>query len=346
MSSDVDMPRPFGGHPVVDDLVALADGDLSGPDAQEVRDHLDGCAACRAIFDRVGAPIDLPSSDDPVDRYTFVPLAPMPVTGEPVVGDLWQLDWEADALVAVVVDIADDHFVVAPVTTEPPSDAAEAARIQLIVPDTIVWAWPATAEVPLGVFGHPVGTASAADVDEVRRRMRETRDRSLLEDLAIGGLDLLRRADLAAAVTALADAQWLPDAAEEALSVRDLMAERGLRPSLVAELTGLPASAITELARGVRRADDTEAAALADVLDVPAARLRGGVSLPGALVRAVERPVHRAAIRARAIAAGMTEAIARLAVAEAVYARPARTAGDTERGVDAWSELVAHHLDA
>jgi hypothetical protein len=342
----VELPRPSDGHPVVDDLAALVDGDLSAADAQAVSGHLGGCAACRAIFERVGSPIDLPSSEDPVDRYTFVPLSPMPVTGEPVVGDLWQLDWEDDALVAVVVDVADDRFVAAPVTTEPPVKPTSAARVDLVEPDAIVWAWPATAEVTLGVFSYPVGTASAGDVDAVRTGMRETSDRTLLEDLAVGGLDLLRRADLVATVTALAAAQWVPDAPEEALSVRDLMAERRLLPSQVAERTGLPASVITELARGVRHANDAEAAALADVLDAPAARLRGHVSLPAALVRAVERPVHRVAIRARAIAAGTTEAIARLIVAEAVYARPARTAGDTARDVDAWSELVAHHLDA
>ncbi len=346
MSTDVDMPRPFDGHPIVDDLVALVDGDLAGSKADEVRDHVDGCAACRAVFERVGAPIDLQSSDDPVDRYTFVPLSPTPITGEPAVGDLWQLSWELDTLLAVVVDVADDLFVVAPVTIEPPSSPTEAARIRLNAPVAIVWAWATVAEVPVGVFSHPVGAASAGDVDDFRVRMRETSFRPLLEDLAAGGRDLLRRTDLAAAMSALADAQWLPDAAEEPLSVRDLLADRHLLPSQVAELAGLPASAITEIARGVRRADDTEASALAEVLDVPAARLRGHVSLPDALVRAVERPVHRAAIRARALTAGVTEAIARLTVAEAVYVRPARTAGDADRDVDAWSELVAHHLDA
>lgn len=346
MSPYVDLPRPSDGHPVVDDIVALADGDLSAADAQAVSGHLGGCVACRAIFERVGAPIDLPTSDDPVDRYKFVPLSPMPVTGEPAVGDLWQLDWEADALIAVVVDIADDRFVVAPVTTEPATDPTGAARIELDEPDTVVWAWPTSADLPLGVFSHPVGTASAGDVDTVRARMEETSGRTLLEDLAVGGLDLLRRADLASAVTALADAHWIADTTEDALSVRDLMADRRLLPSQVADRTGLPASAITELARGIRHADEAEAAALADVLNVPAARLRGRVSLPAALVRAIERPVHRAAIRARAAAAGITEAVARLTVAEAVLARPARTAGDTERDVNAWSELVAHHLDA
>lgn len=90
---------------------------------------------------------------------------------------------------------------------------------------------------------------------------------------------------------------------------------------------------ITEILRGRRAATLDEASRLAAVLDLEPAQLRRAVHLPAALVHAVERPVHGLAIRARAAAASITEAAARLLVAEGVVATPARTTA-TERDVE------------
>jgi hypothetical protein len=128
------------------------------------------------------------------------------------------------------------------------------------------------------------------------------------------------------------------------IDIRALLLGRQLTPSAVQDATGVPAAVVNELARGRRTATADEAAVLAPVLGVTASELTQPVTLPDKLVAAIERPLHRAAIRLRAVAAQVSEAVMRYWVGAAVVAMPARTTV-AERDVDAWDALVSQYLD-
>lgn len=359
MSIDVGMPYPSGDHPLLEDLVALVDGELREDESGAIEQHVGACSTCRGVLAGLDTPIES-DEDEPhpvIDFFDFVAPSRLGVSGEPEPGEVWQLDWARDAVFAVVLSGQDADRLVAPVTPEAPRSPESAARIEIEEPGPPIFMWhEPLAAVPLGVFSELIGHLSERSVrstefrEQVERALRPDNDPStpfaLEFDSPEAAADALHRADFRAALSALASATWIPTSDAEPIRLCDLLLERDLRPAALSSLTGLPASAITELLRGVRQATPREAAALAKALDVPANRVGGPVSIPNALVRAIERPVHRAAIRVRAASGGLSEALARLRVAEAVMAMPARTTTKARDDVEAWDELIRHYLDA
>lgn len=337
---NVDVPRPDDRHPLDVELVAYADGELEESKAVVVAAHVSGCDRCSSILRNLSDPV---AGDIHVDEVDFDVTQNLPslfateVVGEPSVGELWHLEWGDAALVALVLDADVDRYLVAAVTAEAPAEPGPTIEIPETANRLTLYVWPALRRtVPLGVFNRPVGDQVPTDVvtAALTRGFESASDWSTATRLA----DLLARLDQ------LSEATWIPVVAEEPVILGDLVRARGLRPSALAQLSGVPAGAITELVRGVRQATPDEAARLAATLDVPAVDLGQPVSIPRALARAIDRPVHRAAIRLRALHARVTEAAARLDLAETVLAMPARTA-HAERDVDAWDQLVRHQLD-
>jgi transcriptional regulator with XRE-family HTH domain len=248
---------------------------------------------------------------------------------------VWRLAWDDAAVMGVVLDVAGTNVSVAPATFESPDDP-----VTVVVPaadwpigaDLHIWHRLAT-DVPLGVLLAPIGAvpdrylAPGAEVDAV-----------------FGAATALMLADLVPETERLAQAVTIaePPPAVEAVAFTELLADRAT--SEVAAATGIPMATITAFRRGRQRPTVDQASRLAAYLDVPVRVVSGRVSIPAALIEAVQRPAHRLSIRARAARQAISEAVARLLVAEEVVARPARTTGTVERDVDAWDELVRQHL--
>jgi len=346
VSAFMGLPRPDEGHPVIEDLVSFVDGHLDAGAAAAVERHVSGCAACRELIAGVAPPLDGSQGAPEVTEYEFEPLVPLPVTAEPGIGEVWQLDWENDAAAVLILERSELSAVVTAVTQEGPRAESTRERIDLARPPVSVWVLPVVATVPLGVFRCPLGW-----VDDGAPALRTVIEATVAVDPIEAAdsqpdliADLLDRLDLTATVRSLGAASWIPDMPAVQVSLRDVFEARGLRPSVVADLTGIPVSEVTALVRRARRPTDDEAAALSAALDVPAERLRPGMDLPVGLIHAIERPVHRASIEERAVADGISEAAARFRTAEAVHAMPARTTPG-ERDVDTWSELIGQYLD-
>lgn len=195
--------------------------------------------------------------------------------------------------------------------------------------------WPAAEfSVPLGVFSRRAGAVG---------------EHVLAALNAVGSMrsweGALRQLELIRVGEQLSTAQWVPQVPADAhVPLRELLRARALRPSDVEARTGIRAADLTAMIQGWREATDSEAAQLAELLDVSPSVVKRPVALPPALVRAIERPVHRAALRLRALRNQTSEALARLAVARSVLAMPARTAV-AERDVETWDQLVRQYLD-
>lgn len=347
MSAFVGLPRPDEGHPVIEDLVSLVDGHLDADAAKAVERHVSGCAACRELTATVSPLLDVGQSTPEVTEYEFEPLVPLPVAAEPGVGEVWQLDWENDAAAVLVLERSELSAVVTAVTQEQLRTESPRERIDLASPAVSVWVLPLVATVPLGVFRCPLGWVDDGAAPALRADSEATvaADPLELADSQPGLIaDLLDRLDLTAAVRSLGAASWIPAMPATTVFLRDVFSARGLRPSVVADMTGIPVSEVTALLRRARLPTDDEAEALSAALDIPAERLRPGMDFPVELIHAIERPVHRASIEERAVADGISEAAARFRTAEAVHAMPARTTPG-ERDVDTWSELIGQYLD-
>lgn len=346
-----DSPRPANDHPDIEDLVAYVDGELGDDFAGEVRAHVAACATCAAVLARVGEPLEADEpSDEQVELYDFVALEPQPVFTDPQPGEVWQLEWDDNALLAVVLGFQDSSAIVAPATQEAPETSTAGIRVELRDVRVHLHVWRQTfAAVPLGVFSYAVATVAPgswqrlmhAVESDVRRSSKELARVAFVDDENVA--DMLSRTDFRAALAAMSSAAWA--SAAEPIELRELLLERHLRPGELSAMTGIPAAAITDLVRGRRSATELEVVALSKSLGLDREELARGPALPAALVHAVERPVHRTAIRLRAALEGVSEAVARLRVAESVLAMPARTSR-AERTVEAWDELVQHHLDA
>ncbi len=348
--TNVDDPSRPEGHPLIEDLVAFVDGDLDGAEIEIVAAHLARCASCSDLVREI-EPI---GSGDPglFDGYDFRPTPRLAVPDEPQPGDVWQLDSDEDALLALVLDRNDEGFVVGAVSRERSTGPGHCFSLA-VEDDFALFLWNVVATVPLGVFDFPVSHLSESTFESAREwagtsdeALSGTRDLELgVFERGVSRIDQLLRADLAAALSGVAAADWIPETRQELRPLRDLFAERNLRPGVVAEMSGLSAPAITELLRGRRQATDDEVQSLAALLDVRPDDLRQRPMLPAELVQAVQRPSLRNVIRGHAAARQMSEADARLDVVNSVFALAART---TSRGrdIETWSQLIRHHLDA
>lgn len=350
--TDVDDPRPQD-HPLIEDLVAFIDGNLDSADAAIVAAHLERCRWCSDLLRDVAPATD--GDSELLDGYDFVPTPALPVTDEPRPGEIWQLDWDDDALLAVVLEHDADGYVVAALSREHAGRPDLTLRLHLdSAPDLQFYAWNVIASVPLGVFDHPVAMSSEAALEAVRSwasasgaggSTEQGFDLRIFELDGVSLADDLHMADLAAALSGLAAAEWVPSRSLAVREMRALFAEQNLRPGRAAELSGLAPAVITDLVRGRRQATEAEAAALAPVLAVSPDELRQRPQLPVELLEAVQRPSLRAVVRRRASAQHVSEAQARVEVIDAVFALAARTTSRV-RDVETWYELIRHHIDA
>lgn len=338
MTENMDDPRPDDAHPPLVDLVAFADGE---PLDAATNSHIGSCQECRDQIADLDGPVE-GEEDDADVTVAVLPDAVAELFGstpdaDPVVGELWHLEWEGAAMLAVVTAVAGDRYQVAAAiptigdTDEPGAVSADQSPLGVAL---ALWPVP-DLTVPLGVFARRAGPVPDSAVDAMKAA--EPR-RSWAATLA--------RLDLVPAVEALHDASWVPQRAPTANTptLAELMRARNLKPSEVAARTRLSPADVIAIVSDTRAATPTEADELAALLDVDPATVRRPVSIPGALVQAIERPIHRAAVQLRAARDGVSEAAARLSAATAVLAMPARTSS-ADRDVATWDQLLTQYLD-
>lgn len=337
MSDDMDSHPRATRHPADVDLVAFADGELVGQAADEVRHHVAGCPDCSETLRDLDDPIE----GDITDVVGELPegiasLYSTEAWRDPQPEEIWHLEWDSDAALAVVLSAGDDGLEVAPVTAEGPGDAATvvvpAAESPLGV---ALFVWLGLRRpVPLGVFSRPGGSVRIdQDAPAAASAGPLTPDTAML------------RAELAGVVDRFSAAAWAPSPAMAAgaVSLSQLLRDRNLKATELARAAGLQPADITALARGVREMSADEASRLAAALNVTPDTLRRPAVIPPALIRAVERPLHRLTIRLRALGENIGEAAMRLQVAHGVLAMPARTSA-ADRDAQTWDELVRHYL--
>jgi plasmid maintenance system antidote protein VapI len=310
-------------HPLDIDLVAWIDGSLNEGLAHTVEEHVAECRRCADLVAEVAGPLDGSSELEELPTATGFSLTGE-VTAQPAIGEVWVLEWDDAAFLAVVTSGADTATVrVVPVTAEAPPDGEHSApgeaRFHAAAAEAVT--------VPLGVFRERVAADGAVEWTATTRPPSWT--------------TALHWATSLAALEKSRHASWVP-AVADGDSLADLVRARGLRPRDLADRTGLEPGAVTDLLRADRALTVDEAARLAEVLGVEASELMR-VEIPPALAWAIERPTHRARIRRGAAESGRTEAEQRIIEAQAVMAVPARTTS-RDRDVDTWDELLRHHL--
>lgn len=325
------MPR----HPADVDIVAFADGDLDEVSARAVARHVDGCNRCSGLLESLLPTLDVEMSTAPaVGSVDLSPVFGNPPYADPAVGNVWRAEWDTTGLVVLVIGLAATGYTAVPLTFERPTDPVSyeipAGASPVGVP---LHAWPAlSGELPLGVFLTPVGNVPGDYVDVP------------LTTMSFGTATAMQMAELIAAVTALATAPGIEttgDAGAAVAPLADLL--RAHPTSALNTATGIPLEVITGYKRGARTPTADEAERLAGFLGVPAASLTVPVELPTALLRAVQRPIHRPRIRQLARDRSVPEVVMRRRVAEDVLPMAARTtAGD--RDLAAWDELVSQYL--
>lgn len=327
-------------HPADVDLVAYADGELVDAEAQAIRSHVAACGRCAKVLDDLEPEIE-PRSGDEASAPVPMPFALRELfsgaaTADPAPLELWRAEWAGVALLVLVLEESEGQYRIIPATFEEPSTPVTAelpAAATSLGAALYLW-YRLERSVPLGAFLAPVASISAD---------------ALPERVEVAGTDaatVLHMTQLMAAVDVLtgADAPLRKGArAAPAATVEAVL--RPFRPSVLASTTSLPLTSITALKRGDRQPTREEAELLAAVVGVTAEELSGPVSLPEALIRVVQRPVHRTSIRLRAAALQLSEAVMRLRVAESVAVLPARTARGAARDLQVWDELVQQYLD-
>jgi len=323
---------PVAHPPLVDLLGFGQDPDSLSDEAVLTRGHVRDCRACASLLAGFEA-----IEDGASELSTDLPATGQlrgPAPDEATVGEIWMLEWEHAAGLALVVGAEDDALQVMPL--DGPGVAVDDEGLPLVTmggPEPaafVVWSDPIT--VPRGVFMQRLGAASGEIPAHV--------DTSALE---LSWSAALARVQVLLTMEHLTAASWIPEP-RQAQPLAQLMRERGLRPSDLSGSAGLSPRVVTELHRGTRPPTADEARLLGSRLGVSPDELQGTVEIPPDLARAVERPPRRLQIRAQADLRQISEAAERMNVAHAVLGMAARTTPGAARDVNAWDELVGHYL--
>ncbi|MGO9334453.1 MAG: zf-HC2 domain-containing protein [Acidimicrobiales bacterium] len=330
-------------HPTDLELAQFVDGLLNEQDADVVRRHLDGCAACRALVADIG----------PANWSRRVPTAAAPFTsgglkegfanvpGDPRPGELWHLEWEEDAALALVLaaDLSSVHIV--PVVVD--TDAADESVVWISADDgplgVELAAWVGLViSVPLGVLHASFGSVNAAAFVQVRQAAATERSLASSGDMIIGGY-----AHIAAVIGRLSAAKWAEAPAQDPIDLRKRAQDLGISVATLAQGLAVAPGEVTELFRGQRAPSPTEVEALANILQIDVLKLRRTPTIPEDMERSIERPAWRPRLRDRARKLGISEAAARRQLAVDLLPVAARTTGPT-RGRPDWNQLIAELL--
>lgn len=319
-------------HPLELDVQAYVDGG-DAPDGMIA--HLTSCADCRRLADRMQGtePAEPP---DPQALATIIaaaadqaaPAAFVAIMAaeppDPVPGQVWQLFWDANLLIAVLAEVAANTVTVWPSTL----DVYLADQTSLIIDarHTSLAAelacWPGF-ETVVGSFALHTCLAPVVDVDIdavagawrtggplpegwTRGPERDVTDPCWRESAEL--------ADCAAVLSAASwrDAQWDQPDEEAPESLGALLTRRGLSAAWLAETLGVPDRTAIALCRGSRALSAEQNALLTDAL--------GGTAPPlqrpdPAVLDALDRPALRGMLREVSAAEGTDEVAVRRSLA-------------------------------
>jgi transcriptional regulator with XRE-family HTH domain len=351
---NTDVKPPSDHHPTLFVLVDYHDGNLPDPEREVVESHVRGCGWCSTIVESIDddfGPIEpdvpseirLPQALVAVVRHARQDAFGVTEEREPEPGDLWLLEWNGTEVLGAVLGQAAERrrWEVVPITAAGPGDTGSpevvgSAESPLGVALRL---WPSLrADVDQGVFFRWYATASQEVTSRASAHSADQQSKSWEAAMQL--------ADLSAAMQELGGAEWLPAQTEVAPArlIDERMRALHLTPTKAARAAGIRPARVMQLVRGEAIADPDEARRLASVLGVDPAVLSGAPDLPEPLIDAVSKPQWRPMVRLRALREGVSEAVARLAVATEVLALPARTSSG-ERDAEAWKSLIRQYLD-
>ncbi len=327
-------------HPTDLDLAEFVDRQLDNVATEAIRRHLDACGLCRALLADTGP------ANWSTNRPTLVaPSAPLALAvgftqpaGEPHPGELWRLEWQHDAALALVLEVEGGRVRVVPAVVEPISTDTTVVLISAEdSPLTIALAAWATLVtwVPMGVLDVSFGKVASLALAELQRAVTMRRPPLSSTDAAIP--EYIR---LAAIVGRLALARWTDDYVADPVDLRARSQEVGVSVAILSETLGVPPSDITELFRGHKVPTDDQVNALARVLDVDPLSFSRAPTIPDDMTQAIERPGWRPHLKKRARRFGISEAAARRQLAAELLPIAARTTGRS-RGQPDWTQLIA-----
>lgn len=330
-------------HPTDLDLAEFVDRQLDNVATEAIRRHLDACGLCRALL------ADMDPANWSTNLPTLVaPSAPLALAvgftqpaGEPHPGELWRLEWQHDAALALVLEVEGERVRVVPAVVEPISTGTAAVLISAEDSPLLVaveaWATLVT-WVPIGAFHVSFGEVASLALARLQRAAGMRRPTLSSIDAAIP-----EYVNLAAVVGRLAHARWTDDDVADPIDLRARAQEVGVSVATLSETLGLTPSDVTELFRGHKVPTDDQVDVLARVLDVDPRRFSRAPSIPEDMAQAIERPGWRPHLQKRAHRFGISEAAARRQLAAELLPVAARTTGHS-RGRPDWTQLIAEAL--
>jgi hypothetical protein len=254
--------------------------------------------------------------------------AVIPEVIDPHTGDLWRLEWDGEAVLAVVAATAGDTVDMLAVDLEPDTENSEPYAVYVSADATVMRSalaiWPrAAVRLPRVALDRRLGTVPAMPAIASDPRVPET----------WGLYGALRR--LRAFAGRVDDA--LNDSGGEG-SIADLLREHSItRSDLVA--AGLSPRVASLILQGRRQPDPEHVLAIARTLEFDPRALQTAVgSVPGGLMAELHLPRRRAQIQERAIQEGRPDTQVRREAAR----RIAAPANRSQRGAAApdWSAAV------
>jgi hypothetical protein len=276
---------------------------------------------------------------------------------DPVRGQLWRASWDDIRQLVLVLRVTGaGTAVVAPVTADPPtSDESSVvldASLSVLGHAVTVWGGLAT-EIPFLVFDVMIGTVVPTIVTAAEHVSVGGRQEILPEGVSAGtpvesvfdpaaGV----RAELSDILERFRDATWAPQALSSGKPLRELLRGRTDVPALMkglAQALGLKPPEIIDLLKGTRPINPGHVPAIARITGLTEQAVLSAASpIPGSLVRELDRPRWRKALRARRPRDG-SEISARLTVAYGTLALAARQTGPA--AADPWPQRIRHYLD-
>lgn len=327
-------------HPTDLDLAEFVDRQLDDIAMEAIGRHLDGCGRCRAVVADMGPPNW--STRQPI---LMAPPAPAALAagftrpaGEPHPGELWRLEWQHDAALALVLAVEGGRVRVVPAVVEPISTGTTVVLISAEdSPLTIALAAWATLVtwVPMGVLDVSFGEVASPALAQLQRAVTMRRPPLSSTDAAVP-----EYVSLAAIVGRLALARWTDDDVADPVDLRARSQEVGVSVATLSETLGVTPSDVTELFRGHKVPTDDQVDVLARILEVDPRRFSQAPTIPEDMVQAIERPRWRPHLQKRARRFGISEAAARRQLAAELLPIAARTTGRS-RGRADWAQLIA-----
>lgn len=295
-------------HPTDRQLGAFVDGTLVDGPVAEIQAHVEGCARCRYRVDQAQPAVEMPKLSEFPYLTIEVPLEDRERT--PTVGDIWRLSWDDEDTLAVIWGVDSEHVRVLPVL-----DTADADEWTLLLgpaesslgTDIAVSVALSTA-VPWAVLDAAIAAvANTTNLTELMQAFKQgtsanvpTGDPVLQPgDDRLGELE--ETSDLFAR---FANIPWPPSVEATAPA-----ADFDMLLSILGESEVERALAIAN--RGARPTD-----AEADLIESATGQRPTGAPLDPDLIRAIDRPKWKPAVRKQAAARRQGEADARRALAD------------------------------